>query len=239
MKAQKSFTLKSSEGRKEKVSIKQSFFLSAKGFPFYTTLKGSKTHVCQWKMAYVFHRYGDMHKHMMQFAASRHSQSPSQKMSREKNGLLSERVQISVWAKQYQMFESICCLFGGIITTYCFYVALSPIKFTAWRREREGVCKKSLGFPHESQTMTTVTEGRKLCRVMNRWCRSDENSGSLFDWECWRRIKNLKFSQEFFNIYSCSCHFNLFLPWNTHGRTFVQWLGNVRLQKWRKKKKAS
>lgn len=47
MKTQKNFTLKSSEGRKEKVSIKQSFFLSAKGFPFYTTLKGSKTHVRQ------------------------------------------------------------------------------------------------------------------------------------------------------------------------------------------------
>lgn len=54
----------------------------------------------------------------------------------EKNSLL------SVWAKQYQMFESICCLFGGIITTFCFYVALSQIKFTAWRRERERECAK-------------------------------------------------------------------------------------------------
>lgn len=107
-------------------------------------------------------------------------------------------------AKQYQTFESICCLFAGIITTYCFYVALSPIKFAAWRREREreGVCTKSLGFPHESQTMTTVTEGRKLCRVMNRWCRSDENSGSLFDWECWRRIKNLTFSQRILSLFT-------------------------------------
>jgi len=47
-------------------------------------------------------------------------------------------------------------------------------------------------------SMTTVTEGRNLCRVINRWCRSDENTGSLFGWKCWRRIKILKFSQELF-----------------------------------------
>lgn len=94
-------------------------------------------------------------------------------------------------SQEYQMSESIHCLSGGIITTFCFYVALSPIKFTAWRRERWSVLKEFRISPCIThQTLTTVTEGRNLCWVMNRWCRSDEDSGSLFDWECWKRIKN-------------------------------------------------
>ncbi len=53
--------------------------------------------------------------------------------------------------------------------------------------------------------MTTVTEGRNLCWVMNRWCRSEDDSGSLLDWESWKWIKKMKSSPKTsLIIYSCS-----------------------------------
>lgn len=124
----------------------------------------------------------------LHYAVNCHSQSSGQKMS---VCWESERVQISVRAKSIRCLNQSIVYLGGIITTFCFYVALSPIKFTAWRRERWSVLKEFRISPCIThQTLTTVTEGRNLCWVMNRWCRSDEDSGSLFDWECWKRIKN-------------------------------------------------
>lgn len=147
----------------------------------------------QWKMAYVFHRYDDTHKHMMQFAASHHSQSPSQKMSREKwfanwessNLHLSQTVSnvwinpLFVWKHNYHLLF----LCGS-------FPQLNSQHGGERQGERGSVLKEFRISPWITQTMTTVTEGRNLCRVMNRWCRPNENNGRSFDWESGRKIIN-------------------------------------------------